>query len=75
MGKNYSIGCIGEIYQRLDYKDGLKRPNAVRMSHGLHVEPKSLYRQQLNNRDGKTRELRTELAKDAISLTLAILER
>ena len=49
-GKNYSIGCIGEIYQRLDYKDGLKRPDAVWMSHGLHVEPKSLYRQQLNNR-------------------------
>ena len=49
-GKNYSIGCIGEIYQKIKYKDGLKRPDAVWMSHGQHVEPRSLYRTQLANR-------------------------
>lgn len=49
-GKNYSIGCIGEIYQRINYKDGLTRPSAVWMSHGVPVEPRSLYRAQLKNR-------------------------
>ena len=49
-GKNWCVGTIGEKHQQVNYWDGLVRPDGEWMSPGVHVEPRSLYRQQLNKR-------------------------
>ena len=43
MGKNYCIGCIGKKSPG-SYKG---RPDGEWISHGTHVEPLSLYAEQL----------------------------
>lgn len=52
-GKNWCVGSVGEKYQRRTYRDGLKRPDGVWLSPGKHVEPRSLYRHQLETRLNK----------------------
>ena len=47
MGKNYCIGCIGRKHPG-SYKG---RPDGEWISHGTHVEPRSLYFEQLRSRN------------------------
>ena len=49
-GKNWCIGCIARKTSGRRYDDALKRPDGVWESHGEHVAPLSLYRQQLEDR-------------------------
>lgn len=48
--KNYAVGCVGERLLGTDYKDNLGHPQGVWVSEGKHVEPKSLYDYQLEER-------------------------
>ena len=48
--KNYAVGCVGERLLGTDYKDNLGHPQGVWVSEGVHVEPKSLYNYQLEER-------------------------
>ena len=51
--KNYAVGCVGERLLGTVYKDNLGHPQGVWVSEGKHVEPKSLYLYQLNQRLNK----------------------
>ena len=48
--KNYAVGCIGKRLLGTDYKDNLGHPQGIWVSEGKHVEPRSLYLYQLEER-------------------------
>ena len=48
--KNWAVGCVGERVSTMKYKDDLQRPDGEWFSHGQPVEPRSLYRYQLEER-------------------------
>ena len=56
-GKNWCIGCIGEKASGRPHKDNLPRPDGEWISHGIPVQPVSLYRHQLSSRVEKVTEL------------------
>ncbi len=49
-GKSYAVGCIGERLLGTDYKENLGHPQGIWVSEGKHVDPKSLYLYQLEQR-------------------------
>ena len=53
-GKNWCVGCVGKkLEASRPFNDNLVRPDGEWQSPGKHVEPKSLYRSQLESRKFK----------------------
>ena len=48
--KNYAVGCVGKRLLGTDYKENLGHPQGIWISEGKHVEPRSLYLYQLEER-------------------------